>query len=269
MSSASEGRYGAIERAYGEGRFSDALERAEALLTELQGPEATAESQAVLGRLQLLTGHIHLYGLGQPDEARAYYQAVAHSSAPSTLVDLAQAGLKRCEEQPAASAAPAASTQASSPVTPEGLDLPATPWLNQLSEPQEALSALQAAWRDVPASPPAATPLPDEGTPATPWGTVTAADEATSASEAETGADHCITEGPDEDTSETKQETALHAEVELVDEQDSSSPGPDYSLGNLVVELAPSPDDRPIENRPQQPQERGQSWRRFFKLKRT
>ena len=265
MSSASEGRYGAIERAYGEGRFSDALERAEALLTELQGPDAPPETQAVLGRLQLLTGHIHLYGLGQPDEARAYYQAVAHSSAPSTLVDLAQAGLKRCEEQPAASAAPAASTQASSPVTPEGLDLPATPWLNQLSEPQEALSALQAAWRDVPASPPAATPLPDEGTPATPWGI----DEATSASEAETGEDHCITEGPDEDTSETKQETALHAEVELVDEQDSSSPGPDYSLGNLVVELAPSPDEPPSENRPQQPQERGQSWRRFFKLKRT
>ena len=179
-------------------------------------------------------------------------------------MDLAQAGLKPCEEQPAASAAPAASTQASSPVTPEGLDLPATPWLNQLSEPQEALSALQAAWRDVPASPPAATPLPDEGAPATPWGI----DEATSASEAETGADQCITEGPDEDTSEQKQETALHAEVELVDEQDSTSPGPDYSLGNLVVELAPSPDEPPSENRPQQPQERGQSWRRFFKLKR-
>ena len=264
MSSASEGRYGAIERAYGEGRFSDALERAEALLTELQGPEAPPETEAVLGRLQLLTGHIHLYGLGQPDEARAYYQAVARSCAPSTLVDLAQAGLKRCEEQPAASAAPAASTQASSPVTPEGLDLPATPWLNQLSEPQEALSALQAAWREVPASPPAATPLPDEGTPATPWGI----DEASSASEAETRADHSITEGPEEDTSETKQETALHTEVELVDEQDSSSPGPDYSLGNLVVELAPSPDDPPSENRPQQPQERGQSWRRFFKLKR-
>ena len=104
--------------------------------------------------------------------------------------------------------------------------------------------------------------------PATPWGTVTAADEASSASEAETPADHSITEGPDEDTSETKQEPALHAEVELVDEQDSSSPGPDYSLGNLVVELAPSPDEPPSENRPQQPQERGQSWRRFFKLKR-
>ena len=264
MSSASEGRYGAIERAYGEGRFSDALERAKALLTELQGPEATAESQAVLGRLQLLTGHIHLYGLGQPDEARAYYQAVANSSAPSTLVDLAQAGLKRCEEQPAASAAPAASTQASSPVTPEGLDLPATPWLNQLSEPQEALTALQAAWREVPASPPASTPLPDEGTPATPWGI----DEATSASEAETPADHSLAEGSGEDTSATKKEPALHTEVELVDEQDSSSPGPDYSLGNLVVELAPSPDEPPSENRPQQPQERGQSWRRFFKLKR-
>ena len=102
MSSASEGRYGAIERAYGEGRFSDALERAEALLTELQGPEAPPETQAVLGRLQLLTGHINLYGLGQPDEAWAYYQAVASSAAPTTLRDLAQAGLKRCEVQPAA-----------------------------------------------------------------------------------------------------------------------------------------------------------------------
>ena len=268
MSSASEGRYEAIERAYGEGRFSDALERAEALLSELQGPEAPPETEAVLGRLQLLTGHIHLYGLGQADEARAYYQAVARSCAPSTLVDLAQAGLKRCEEQPAASAAPAASTQSSSPVTTEGLDLPATPWLNQLSEPQEALSALQAAWREVPASLPAATPLPDEGTPATPWGTGTTGDEATSASEAETPTDRFLTEGPGEEISETKKEPALHAEVELVDEQDSSSPGPDYSLGNLVVELAPSPDDPPSENRPQQPQERGQSWRRFFKLKR-
>ena len=137
--------------------------------------------------------------------------------------------------------------------------------MSLLSEPQEALTALQTAWREVPASPPAATPLPDEGTPATPWGTVTAADEASSASEAETPADHSITEGPDEDTSETKQEPALHAEVELVDEQDS---GPDYSLGNLVVELAPNPDDPPNDP-PQQPQERGGSWRRSFKLRRS
>ena len=145
MSSASEGRYGAIERAYGEGQFSDALERAEVLLTELNRPDAPPKTQAVLGRLQLLTGHIHLYGLGPPDEARAYYQAVAHSTAPTTLVELAQAGLKRCEEQPAASTAPAANTQASSPVTPGDLELPATPWLSLLSEPQEALTALQTA----------------------------------------------------------------------------------------------------------------------------
>ena len=240
MSSASEGRYGAIERAYGEGQFSDALERAEALLTELNRPDAPPKTQAVLGRLQLLTGHIHLYGLGQPDEARAYYQAVAHSTAPTTLVELAQAGLKRCEEQPAASTAPAANTQASSPVTPGDLELPA--------------------------SPPAATPLPRAGTPATPWGTGTTANEATSASQAEQPADHSLTEGDGEDTSERKKEPAPPAEVELVDEQDS---GPDYSLGNLVVELAPNPDDPPNENRPQQPQERGGSWRRFFKLRRS
>ena len=115
------------------GQFSDALERAEALLTELNRPDAPPKTQAVLGRLQLLTGHIHLYGLGQPDEARACYQAVAHSTA---------------------STAPAANTQASSPVKPGDLELPATPWLSLLSEPQEALTALQTAWREVPASHP-------------------------------------------------------------------------------------------------------------------
>lgn len=235
MSSASSDRYAAIERAYGEGRFSDALQGAEALLHELQAIASGPESETALSRLQLLTGHIHLYGLGQPQDAQAYYQAVAGSRAPSTLVDLAQAGLQRCQLQPAAQEEP--SSQQAIGDLPE---LPATPWLNQLSEPQEALTALQAAWTEVPASeapPVIATPTVLNGSPATPWGDA--------APNVEVLADE-----PELEPQPT--DDAAPAEREW----------PDYSQGNLVVELPFS------ENRPQEPLHEGSNWRRFFRLKR-
>ena len=235
MSSASSDRYAAIERAYGEGRFSDALQGAEALLLELQARASGPESETDLSRLQLLTGHIHLYGLGQPQDAQAYYQAVAGSTAPSTLVDLAQAGLQRCQLQPPAQEEP--SSQQAIGDLPE---LPATPWLNQLSEPQEALTALQAAWNEVPASGPPpviATPTVLNGSPATPWGDA--------APNVEVLADE-----PELEPQPT--DDAAPAEREW----------PDYSQGNLVVELPFS------ENRPQEPHHEGSNWRRFFRLKR-
>jgi hypothetical protein len=235
MSSASSDRYAAIERAYGEGRFSDALQGAEALLHELQASASGPESETALSRLQLLTGHIHLYGLGQPQDAQAYYQAVADSTAPSTLVDLAQAGLQRCQLQPAAQEEP--SSQQAIGDLPE---LPATPWLNQLSEPQEALTALQAAWTEAPASeapPVIATPTVLNGSPATPWGDA--------APNVEVLADE-----PELEPQPT--DDAAPAEREW----------PDYSQGNLVVELPFS------ENRPQEPLHEGSNWRRFFRLKR-
>ncbi len=235
MSSASSDRYAAIERAYGEGRFSDALQGAEALLHELQASASGPESETALSRLQLLTGHIHLYGLGQPQDAQAYYQAVAGSRALSTLVDLAQAGLQRCQLQPAAQEEP--SSQQAIGDLPE---LPATPWLNQLSEPQEALTALQAAWTEVPASGPPpviATPTVLNGSPATPWGDA--------APNVEVLADE-----PELEPQPT--DDAAPAEREW----------PDYSQGNLVVELPFS------ENRPQEPLHEGSNWRRFFRLKR-
>ena len=235
MSSASTDRYAAIERAYGEGRFSDALQGAEALLIELQASASGPESENDLSRLQLLTGHIHLYGLRQPQDAQAYYQAVAGSRAPSTLVDLAQAGLQRCQLQPAAQEEP--SSQQAIGDLPE---LPATPWLNQLSEPQEALTALQAAWTEVPASeapPVIATPTVIDGSPATPWGDA--------APNVEVLADE-----PELEPQPT--DDAAPAEREW----------PDYSQGNLVVELPFS------ENRPQEPLHEGSNWRRFFRLKR-
>ena len=235
MSSASSDRYAAIERAYGEGRFSDALQGAEALLLELQDSASGPEPETALSRLQLLTGHIHLYGLGQPQDAQTYYQAVAGSRAPSTLVDLAQAGLQRCQLQPAAQEEP--SSQQAIGDLPE---LPATPWLNQLSEPQEALTALQAAWNEVPASGPTpviATPTVLNGSPATPWGDA--------APNVEVLADE-----PELEPQPT--DDAAPAEREW----------PDYSQGNLVVELPFS------ENRPQEPLHEGSNWRRFFRLKR-
>ena len=236
MSSASSDRYAAIERAYGEGRFSDALQGAEALLHELQARASGPESETALSRLQLLTGHIHLYGLRQPQDAQAYYQAVAGSMAPSTLVDLAQAGLQRCQLQPAAQEEP--SSQQAIGDLPE---LPATPWLNQLSEPQEALTDLQAAWNEVPASGPPpviATPTVLNGSPATPWGDA--------APNVEVLADE-----PELEPQPT--DDAAPAEREW----------PDYSQGNLVVELPFS------ENRPQEPHHEGSNWRRFFRLKRN
>ncbi len=235
MSSASSDRYAAIERAYGEGRFSDALQGAEALLLELQGSASGTESETDLSRLQLLTGHIHLYGLGQPQDAQAYYQAVAGSTAPSTLVDLAQTGLQRCQLQPPAQEEPS-SLQAIGDLP----ELPATPWLNQLSEPQEALTDLQAAWNEVPASGPPpviATPTVLNGSPATPWGDA--------APNVEVLADE-----PELEPQPT--DDAAPAEREW----------PDYSQGNLVVELPFS------ENRPQEPHHEGSNWRRFFRLKR-
>jgi hypothetical protein len=235
MSSASSDRYAAIERAYGEGRFSDALQGAEALLLELQARASGPESETDLSRLQLLTGHIHLYGLGQPQDAQAYYQAVAGSTAPSTLVDLAQTGLQRCQLQPPAPQEPS-SLQAIGDLP----ELPATPWLNQLSEPQEALTDLQAAWNEVPASGPPpviATPTVLNGSPATPWGDA--------APNVEVLADE-----PELEPQPT--DDAAPAEREW----------PDYSQGNLVVELPFS------ENRPQEPHHEGSNWRRFFRLKR-
>ena len=235
MSSASSDRYAAIERAYGEGRFNDALQGAEALLLELQGSASGTESETDLSRLQLLTGHIHLYGLGQPQDAQAYYQAVAGSTAPSTLVDLAQTGLQRCQLQPPAPQEPS-SLQAIGDLP----ELPATPWLNQLSEPQEALTDLQAAWNEVPASGPPpviATPTVLNGSPATPWGDAAPNVEV-------------LDDEPELEPQPT--DDAAPAEREW----------PDYSQGNLVVELPFS------ENRPQEPHHEGSNWRRFFRLKR-
>jgi len=96
-------RYVAAEKAYGAGYFEAARTITSALLAELEPvPESTEERNAVLAWrafVALLAGHIHLYGLQQPDQARAFYSLVLSSHPPDTLQQLAEQGLERLAEQ--------------------------------------------------------------------------------------------------------------------------------------------------------------------------
>lgn len=107
MGESLEARYIAVERAYGEGRFTAALDQALALVPQL---EPGRDDQLGL-RLQLLIGHIHGYGLQQPAEAAAAYRLVLQQSTDPEYQALAQQGLEQWAAQQ-----------------------PATPWLSQLAD---------------------------------------------------------------------------------------------------------------------------------------
>ena len=124
MSSPQDQAYINIERAYGEGKFSEALRLAEALLPLLP----TDRADGLAERLQLLIGHIYLYGLGAPERAAVHYQSVHDASADPAYRQLAQQGLVLCQNaptpEPAAMAEPLPAAAA-----------PAMPWLEQLQDP--------------------------------------------------------------------------------------------------------------------------------------
>jgi hypothetical protein len=128
-----------VERAYSQTQFQQALSQAETLLTDR--PADADDLQYT--RLQLLTGHIHLYGLNQPEKAATYYNQVVESSQEPTYRDLARQGLELCSGERSRAAAedptPAGSVPAVNPpflatamATASG-DLPAgapaMPWL--------------------------------------------------------------------------------------------------------------------------------------------
>ena len=96
-------RYVAAEQAYGAGDFQTAQAITSALLAELDPlPDATEERHAALAWqafVALLAGHIHLYGLQQPDQAHGLYSLVLSSHPPDTLRQLAEQGLERLAEQ--------------------------------------------------------------------------------------------------------------------------------------------------------------------------
>lgn len=152
-------RYVAAERAYGAGDFQAALAIVSALLAELQPLlDAGEERDAALAWqafVALLSGHIHLYGLQQPGQARSSYSLVLSSDPPDTLRQLAEQGLERLAEQrevpmvPAARDEPGQAALISDPflaaaAASERTDAShqpaqpsATPWLDRPSEPPE------------------------------------------------------------------------------------------------------------------------------------
>ena len=131
MSSSLDEAYGAVERAYGQGDFAAALQAAEALLPQIPAGRSDQLDQ----RLQLLIGHIQLYGLEQPLQAETAYRAVLGQSRDPAYRQLAEQGLERCHQ---AEAEPLAEA------------LPATPWLQQLSDPEGALQSLRQHSQETP-----------------------------------------------------------------------------------------------------------------------
>ena len=151
-------RYVAAERAYGAGDFQAALAIVSALLAELQPLlDAGEERDAALAWqafVALLSGHIHLYGLQQPGQARASYSLVLSSDPPDTLRQLAEQGLERLADQrevPMVPAAPEEPTQAAlisdpfltaaaserTDASQQPAQPSATPWIERPSKPPE------------------------------------------------------------------------------------------------------------------------------------
>jgi hypothetical protein len=161
--------YRAVERTYSQGQFAEALVAAETLLRRLPGEQ----SDDHLPRLQLLIGHIHLYGLNQAEQALPFYRGVAEANQEPTYRELARQGIQLCEQVLTAGSgstpgpAPAEAEEAQAPVA-----APAMPWLQQLTDPEAALQQSTAPERQ-PQERPRAAPVPASPIPrgpgASPW----------------------------------------------------------------------------------------------------
>ena len=180
MSGSLEEAYVAVERAYGQGDFATALQLAVALRPQVQAGRPDLLDQ----RLQLLLGHIHLYGLNQPGPAATAYAAVLESCNEPAYRDLASQGLDLSRQQLAATPGGAPETAGATPWEPaapgtaagdlagtpsvsqaspqpqNAVALPATPWLSQLQDPQLALQQIQTAPATV-ATPATTEPAPE------------------------------------------------------------------------------------------------------------
>ena len=298
MSGSLEEAYVAVERAYGQADFAGALHLAQALQPQVPPGRPDLLDQ----RLQLLLGHIHLYGLNQPAQATAAYTAVLEGCSEPSYRELASQGLEISRQtMPVASepqqpdtpdAVPAAlqTTQQTDSTPLQGgaddasnaasLDpsafaasadqpLPATPWLNQLQDPQQALRQIQQAWGTGPA------PQPRPATPAVaadlaaaaPWqaaGRLTAPEqqpatapgEAVAKAEAEQAADDHSTAQSNAGSQESAGLAVLATEasdapsadpqviipVVVTVEDDLSTPGTEAATGAASEEAQTEPD---------------------------
>jgi len=88
-------RYGVIEKAYCEERWSSVIYDGQTLLGDLSRP-GEQPPEGLKERLQLLIAHAFLYGLGDRDSAEDLYQSVLRSGAEAALRQIAEQGLQQC-----------------------------------------------------------------------------------------------------------------------------------------------------------------------------
>jgi len=90
-------RYEAIERVYSQRQWDDVARLSEELLLELPNEPADPLRQ----RLQLLLGHIYLYGYQDRATATGFYSRVRAATEEPVLRDIADQGLEQCASQAA------------------------------------------------------------------------------------------------------------------------------------------------------------------------
>jgi len=92
-------QYQSAERAYGLGDYSQADALAKELLDRLLQAADTEPREIILGWtcvVSLLSGHIQLHGLQQPQQALISYQRALESEPNDTIAAIAKQGLERC-----------------------------------------------------------------------------------------------------------------------------------------------------------------------------
>ncbi len=161
MANSFDEAYRDVELAYSQGRFAEALERGELLLSQVSAGDPHAL------RLKLLMGHSHLYGLRQPKEAAELYHQVLASSSEPTYRDLAAEGLLLCQQALQESQDPSAAP--AMPWIGEGEPMPLQPAPAAAPWQEAATGALTGPERDGdPVEPVRVEVLPTSGQAATP-----------------------------------------------------------------------------------------------------
>ena len=149
--------YKSVELAYSQGRFAEALQEGEDLLAHTRLEASDPHSL----RLKLLLGHIHFYGLRQPEDAGELYREVqATAIKGSTYNDLAAEGLALCEQS---KPEPSQSEPGQSAATPWAADLPSMMSAPLSLAPAPPDNGLEAVRVDVLAEPPAASVRDEAG----------------------------------------------------------------------------------------------------------
>jgi hypothetical protein len=111
MTETQEHLYAAVELAYSEGQWQQALAQGEQLLQQIGTQNPTLRV-----RLELLLGHTQLYGFANAAAAAQHYTTVQQLQPEPILLDIAQQGLEQCRQ-----------LQGASTSSPEGSPAPEEP----------------------------------------------------------------------------------------------------------------------------------------------